>query len=232
MSQYADIVARAEHVLERCRSATRRSGRAEDAVTLVAVAKTHQLDRAQAVLSAGVRDIGENRVQEAEEKWGGPEREQVVLHLVGRLQRNKARPALDLFDVIHSCDSLRLAERLSRLVGERSLSVLLEVNVSGEPQKAGFGPEEIRRDLASLATLPGLCLQGLMTVAPASRSPEEARPYFAALRHLSEELRGQYPALGGILSMGMTDDFEVAIEEGATLVRVGRAIYGERGLPG
>ncbi len=232
MSPYADIVARTEYVLERCRSATRRSGRAEEAVTLVAVAKTHPLDRAQAVLAAGVRDIGENRVQEAEEKWGGAECEHVVLHLIGRLQRNKARPALQLFDVIHSCDSLRLAERLSRLVGERSVSVLLEVNVSGEPQKAGFGPEALRRELESLAALPGLRLQGLMTVAPLTRSPEEARPHFAALRHLSEELRGQFPALGGTLSMGMTDDFEVAIEEGATLVRVGRAIYGERGSAG
>jgi len=232
MSEYDDIAARAERVLKRCREATFRSGRAEEAVTLVAVAKTQPLDRAQAVLAAGVRNIGENRVQEAQKKWEGPERGRVQLHLVGRLQRNKARPAVALFDVVHSCDSLRLADRLSRLVGEGSLDVLLEVNVGGEPQKAGFGPEELRREIKHLVALPGLRLQGLMTIAPATRSSKDARPHFAALRQLGEELRGQYPALGTTLSMGMTDDFEAAIEEGATLVRIGRAIYGDGGSPG
>ncbi|MDQ3327582.1 MAG: YggS family pyridoxal phosphate-dependent enzyme [Chloroflexota bacterium] len=232
MSQYDEIAARAERVLDRCRAASRRSGRAEDAVILVAVAKTQPLDRARAVLAAGVRDIGENRVQEAQEKWGGPERARVRLHLVGGLQRNKARSAVALFDVVHSCDSLRLADRLSRMVGAGSLDVLLEVNVAGEPQKAGFAPMALRREIELLAALPGLQLRGLMTIAPATQSSEAARPHFAALRQLSDELRGQHPALGENLSMGMTDDFEAAIEEGATLVRVGRAIYGERNSHG
>jgi pyridoxal phosphate enzyme (YggS family) len=197
-------------------------------VCLIAVSKTVPRERALAVLEAGVGDLGENRVQEADEKWGGPGPPPARLHMVGRLQRNKARRAVELFGAIHSCDSHRLAERLS-LVGEgRRVPVLLEVNVGGEASKAGFTAAELRGAFEALVALPNLRLLGLMTVAPATRDPEDARGCFVSLRRLGEELRRLSPSLGAELSMGMTDDFEVAIEEGATMVRVGRAIYGAR----
>ncbi len=221
----------AARVLERCSNATVRSGRAPGAVRLVAACKTQPLERALAVTRAGVTDLGENRVQEAEAKWGITLESGVVLHMIGQLQRNKVRRALALFDTVHSCDSLEVARRISDLAGDRAASVLLQVNVAAEPTKAGFSPAELRAQLAHIATLPGLNLGGLMTLAPAFGDAEGARPVFQQLRLLSEELRAEYPALGNDLSMGMTDDYEVAIEEGATMVRVGRAIYGERPLP-
>ncbi len=176
-------------------------------------------------------DLGENRVQEAEAKWGNTREPGLILHMIGQLQRNKVRRALALFDTIHSCDSLEVARRISDLVGDRSATVLLQVNVAAEPTKAGFSPAELRAQLAHITTLPGLKLGGLMTIAPAFGDAERARPVFEALRLLSDELRAEHPALGDDLSMGMTDDYEVAIEEGATIVRIGRAIYGERPLP-
>lgn len=243
----SEITANARHVLDRCRKAAVRAGRRPEEVTLVAAAKTQPIECAAAVLDAGVTAIGENRVQEAEAKWAGTERERVTLHLIGRLQRNKARAAVGLFDLIHSCDSLRLAERLSSLAGAEAVPVLLEVNIADEPTKAGFSPAALREAMPALAALPGLRLDGLMAIpppAPATGYDREVTPrgclegglsgtgagtrrYHAALRALSEEMRAAYP-LGPALSMGMTDDFEDAIEEGATIVRVGRAIYGER----
>ncbi len=229
MSSVADNVRR---VLEECVRAATRAGRDPGSTTVIAVTKTHPLERVLEAWEAGIRDFGENRVQEAETKWSGHIPEAARLHMIGRLQRNKARRALELFDTIHSCDSLELARRLSRLAGEPggrgTARVLLEVNTGGESTKAGFSPAELAHAMADLVVLPSLELRGLMTVAPVVPSMEEARPYFSSLRKLSELLRNRHPELGPELSMGMTDDYPVAIEEGATLVRVGRAIFGAR----
>jgi PLP dependent protein len=233
-------------VRERIAAAARRAGRSPEEITLIAVTKTHPARRIAAALAAGIEDCGENRVQEAEEKIpllveAGPR-----WHLIGHLQRNKARRAAALFDMIHSLDSLRLAEALNRhveeqsLLGQRRLPVLLQVNVSGEASKEGFdlvgGVNNQSALLSLIATarqivaLPHLKVEGLMTVAPYADDPEQARPVFRMLRALQTELSRQIPeASWQHLSMGMTGDFEVAIEEGATLVRVGRAIFGERG---
>jgi pyridoxal phosphate enzyme (YggS family) len=153
-------------------------------------------------------------------------------HLIGPLQSNKARRAMELFDVIETVDSLDLARRLDRVAGEvqpgRRLSVLLQVNVDADAAKSGFVGAELERDLAAILALPALSVDGLMTVGRLVDDPELARPTFVALRTLSERLRARHAGLGPHLSMGMTDDFEVAVEEGATLVRLGRAIFGAR----
>lgn len=228
--QHTEIVENARRVLERCEAAAQRSGRDSDSVRVVAVTKTQPRSQAIAVLEAGIAHIGENRVQEAEEKWSGLVRREFTLHMIGRLQRNKARRAALLFDVIQSCDSLQLARRLSALQQDPPVRVLLEVNMSGEESKTGFEPLDLQSELSEILSLSNLRLDGLMTIAPATRTPEDTRPYFRRLRRLSEDLRAKYDGLGANLSMGMTGDFEVAIEEGATIVRVGRAIYGERPL--
>ena len=154
---------------------------------------------------------------------------------MGHLQRNKAARALELFDVIQSLDSMGLAERLDRLVAERGtrggaqrLPALLQVNVDADPAKEGFAPADLERDLAAILALPHLDVRGLMTVGLLTPDPEVARATFVGLRALSETLRSSHPALGAELSMGMSDDFEVAVEEGCTLVRIGRALFGER----
>lgn len=236
-------------VQERMVAAARRADRNPAEVTLIAVTKTHQAALIAEALAAGVADCGENRVQEAEEKIPLLSVAGVRWHLIGHLQRNKARRAAALFDMVHSVDSLRLAEMLDRQVAEhraqqatpdqRRLPVLLQVNVSGEASKEGFalpGGLEQQATLpaffetaAQIAALPQLDVQGLMTVAPYSDDPADARPTFRALRLLRDELaRRVQRASWQHLSMGMTGDFEVAIEEGATLVRVGRAIFGVR----
>jgi len=186
-------------------------------------------------VEAGLRDIGENIVQGAalRRRQLGALDEAVCWHFIGHLQTNKAKAAVEAFDIIESVDSLRLAETLDRrtegLQGGRPhgsiprLPVLLEVNVAREASKFGFGPSEVSAAVSAIARLPNLELRGLMTVAPAVRDPEEVRPVFCTLRQLAE-------ANGLVeLSMGMTDDFEVAVEEGATMVRIGRALFGERG---
>ncbi len=193
------------------------------------------VERLHAAVAAGLSALGENRVQEAAAKVEAlPE---VEWHLVGHLQANKASRALALFDVIQSVDSPELAQRLDRLVAERSggqgrqvgrLPVYLQANVDADPEKSGFAPEVLERSLEVLAALPNLELRGLMTVGQLGTAPEDARGTFVRLRELSSRLRSRLPALGAGLSMGMTDDFEIAVEEGATLVRVGRAIFGER----
>jgi PLP dependent protein len=201
-------------------------------VELVAVSKTVPPERVRAAVSAGLTVLGENRVQEAESKVGAVSG--ATWHLVGRLQSNKARKAVELFDVIESVDSLELAVRLDRLaaeVGRANLPAYLQVNVDRDAAKAGFTPEDLARDMAALAALPTLRLEGLMTVGLVAGSADEARPTFVRLRELSESLRsrsGGAVALGPGLSMGMSDDFETAVEEGATLVRVGRALFGAR----
>lgn len=237
------IAQRIEAVHERMATAARRAGRDPAAITLVAVTKTHPPEIIAQAIAAGVRHLGENRVQEAQAKITAlaAERQRVTWHLIGHLQRNKAKTAAGLFDTIHSLDSLRLAETLNRQLEaqNRRLPVLLQVNVSGEASKEGFdlpgGPENqahlpiFLAEVKQILALAHLQVQGLMTIAPLVSDPEEARPVFATLRQLRDLLARRFPSADWHhLSMGMTDDFEVAIEEGATLVRVGRAIFGER----
>jgi PLP dependent protein len=256
---------RIAHIQQRIATAARRAGRDPTQVTLVAVSKTHGPEEVAAAYAAGLRVFGENRVEEA-----APKAEAVARlvapaalpswHMIGHLQSRKAEDVLPWASMVHSVDSVKLAQRLSRFVtadhaghSERSeesptqatrdssvqtahlrmtdprLPILLEVNVSGEASKYGFRAEELPAAVEVIAALPGLTLQGLMTMAPIADDPEEARSIFAALRLLRDEMARRYPALDWRhLSMGMTDDFEGAIEEGATLVRVGRAIFGER----
>ncbi len=180
-----------------------------------------------AAVAAGLTTLGENRVQEAEAK-APVLPDSVAWHLVGALQSNKAARALALFDVIQSVDSPSLAERLARLAEGREVRVLLQVNVDGDEAKGGFEPDVVAEALPGILALPGMRVEGLMTVGRLVRQPEEARATFIRLRELSQRLRSSHPALGMELSMGMTEDFEVAVEEGATIVRVGRALFGSR----
>lgn len=199
---------------------------------LVGVSKTVSLDQLQAAAAAGITVLGENRVQETMTKVAGLPR--VEWHLIGQLQGNKAGRALELFQVIQSVDSVNLAERLSRLsieAGGPPQRVLLQVNVDADPAKAGFLAESLDAVLGGLLELRGLQFDGLMTVGRFVDHAEDARPTFVSLRRLSERLRAGYPALGAELSMGMSLDFEVAVEEGSTLVRVGRALFGDRPTP-
>lgn len=219
-----------EAVLARIVAAAARAGRDPSGVTLVAVSKTVPAARLRAAVAAGYDLLGENRVQEAEAK--APEVTGPAWHLVGPLQSNKARRALDLFDVIQSVHDLDLARRLDRLAAESSgrapVKVLLQVNVDRDPAKAGFDPDALLGATAELDACPGLDVRGLMTIGHLVDDPADARPTFVALRELSVRLRDRWPRLGAELSMGMSDDFEVAVEEGATIVRVGRALFGER----
>jgi len=196
-------------------------------VLLVAVTKTVGVDRIREAVVCGLRVLGENRVQEARAKV--PEVPGVSWHLVGSLQRNKVKEALRLFEVIHSLDSLGLAEEISRRAegGSSSpLEALVQVNISGEPQKHGVPPEDAAGLLVQALRLPGLRVRGLMGMGPLVPDPEAARPYFRRLREVRDRLRETLDVEGlEDLSMGMTDDFEVAIEEGATIVRVGRALF-------
>ena len=234
-------------VRERIAAAAGRAGRDGDSVRLIAVTKTHPLELVRAAAAGGVRDVGENRVQEASEKHAAWEGEPLRWHLIGHLQRNKARRAAEIFDLIHSIDRVRLAETLDRYTAESGrgagkgrLPVLLQVNIAGEAQKEGFdlpGGLDNREQLGAfyaavehIVSLPHLEVRGLMTIAPYVAEPETVRPVFRGLRELRDELARRFPAASWHeLSMGMTGDFEIAVEEGATLVRVGRAIFGERG---
>jgi pyridoxal phosphate enzyme (YggS family) len=241
------IAERINTIRERVAVAAVRAGRNPGDVTLVAVTKTQPPEAVAEAVAAGAIDLGENRVQEALPKIAAlGDRARLHWHLIGHLQRNKARGAAEQFDLVHSLDSVRLAEALDRAAaplvaaGGPPLAVLLQVNVSGEASKDGFDlPSGIANtvqfptflaDVAQILALPHLQVQGLMTIAPWSPNPEAARPVFRALRELRDDLAGRFPAANWQhLSMGMTDDFEIAIEEGATLVRVGRAIFGARG---
>lgn len=232
----AVIATRYRRVRARIEDAARRSGRDPAAVTLVVVTKAFDPTAVRAALAAGALDLGENYVQEAVRKMealesdvaSDPER---VLrwHFVGRLQQNKAAKAARLFDVIHTLDSEALGRRLDGIGARRArkIHVLVEVNTGGEPSKAGVQYRDAGDLVRTLTTLEHLRVDGLMTIPPFSLDPEASRPYFRALASLRNDL-----ALRGFdlphLSMGMTDDYEVAIEEGATIVRVGRGIFGER----
>jgi len=213
-------------------AACARAGRAPGTATLVAVSKTVPVERLRLAQAAGHDTLGENRVQEAAGKI--PALGPASWHLVGQLQRNKAAKAVELFDVVESVDSVALAQRLDRLVRERParagdrLPIYLQVNVDEDPAKAGFAPDELGRELGTLLALPHVEVRGLMTVGFFTGGGEAARPTFARLRQLSQRLRAADERLGDGLSMGMTDDYEIAIEEGSTLVRVGRALFGER----
>ena len=210
-------------IRERIEHACRRAERSTCEVTLVGVTKGHPAEAVEEACAAGLLDVGENRVQEAQAKIEALASRGVRprWHLIGHLQTNKAKTASNLFAIIHSVDSLRLAQALSRQA-EEPVSILLEVNVAQEASKFGFTPDELSQAFSDIAALPHLDVRGLMTVAPLAADPERVRPVFRRLRELRDELGLRE------LSMGMTDDFEVAIEEGATMVRVGRAIFGPR----
>jgi hypothetical protein len=245
------IAQRISAIQERIAAAARRAGRNPDEVRLVAVTKTHPPELIAQAVAAGVHDLGENRIQEAEGKVNALAtlEPRPTWHLIGHLQRNKAKTAVGLFDIVHSLDSLRLAETLNRHAAaraiaedQRPLPVLLQVNVSGEASKEGFdlpgGPEhtaqwpQFQAEVEQILALSHLQIRGLMTIAPFADDPEVARPVFRTLRTLRATLAQQFPqADWAHLSMGMTDDFEVAIEEGATIVRIGRAIFGARAEP-
>jgi len=222
-----EIDANIARVRARIAEAALRGGRRPESVQLVAVTKTVGPERIREAVACGLRVFGENRVQEARAKVS--EVPGVSWHLIGSLQRNKIKEALRLFEVIHSVDSVGLAEELSRRSmerGTRRAEVLLQVNISQEPQKHGVAPEEAERVVGAVLELQGLRLRGLMGMAPLVETPEAARPSFRRLRELRDRLGEAFPEAGVCeLSMGMTDDFEVAIEEGATIVRVGRALF-------
>jgi PLP dependent protein len=217
-------------VVENIRSAAARVGRDPDDVRLVAVSKTVPATRVRAAVAAGLTLLGENRVQEAAAK--APVVQGARWHLVGPLQSNKARRAVELFDTVQSVDSPAIADRLDRIAAELRprdpLPVLLQVNVDDDPAKAGFAPADLVDTVRELLDLPHLRIDGLMTIGRLVTDAEEARPTFAALRELSARLSAADARLGPELSMGMTDDYVVAVEEGATIVRVGRALFGER----
>ena len=217
-------------VLERMAAASHRAGRDPGSVTLVAVSKTIDAEALRDAVAAGLDLLGENRVQEALAKV--PEVPGARWQLVGPLQSNKARRALEVFDSIATVDSVDLGRRLDRLVpevrSETRYPVLVQVNVAQDPAKAGFAPDDLEAALPELLELPHLAVRGLMTVGRLTTDAGETRRTFSGLRELAERCRARWPELGPDLSMGMTDDFEIAIEEGATIVRVGRALFGER----
>ena len=227
------LAVRLADVRARLAAATQRSGRQADQVRLIAISKTHPASVVQQAIELGATDLGENRVQEAEGKIAEIGREKVRWHLVGHLQANKSRRAVSLFDVIHSLDTVDLARRLDRLCvedGRDSLPVLIQVDLGHEETKSGIDESEITHLVESLGPLTRVKLIGLMTLPPFFDDPEQSRPFFRRLRELRDELnqRGAFGDRTGELSMGMTHDFEVAIEEGATMVRVGTAIFGAR----
>ena len=218
-----------ERVRLRIAQTAAKVGRAVDEIELVAISKTHDAVKVREAIEAEQRLFGESRVQEARVKI--PELpSNLRWHFVGHLQKNKIRHALPLFELIHSVDSLALAQDINRIAEEDGLHprVLLEVNVAGEGSKFGFTPEKLREDLENLLALPRLSILGLMTIPPIADEAEASRKYFVELRELRDRLQTEFHVDLAQLSMGMTQDFAIAVEEGATLVRVGTAIFGER----
>ncbi len=225
-------------IQERILSAATRASRNASDVALMAVTKTLPVERVVEAYQAGQRLFGENRVQEFAEKFGAlTALHDATFHLIGHLQSNKASKAAELFYAIDSLDSAKLAERLNTAAGKvgKTLNVLMEINVGGEAAKSGLAPDslELERILAGAPTWKHLRIRGLMTVPPFTEDPEGARPYFRQLRELRDRLAARHlPAIEfGALSMGMSHDFEVAIEEGSTCVRIGTAIFGDRPKP-
>lgn len=233
-SDTEDLEGRLAHVRSRIASAAQRSGRTSDDVQLIAVSKTHPPPVLREAIAAGVTDLGENRIQEADEKIEEVGREAARWHLIGHLQSNKARRTVQLFDVMHSLDSVPLAQKLDRACHDlrrEQLPVLIQVDLGHEATKSGIDESELPQLIEAVKSCARLSLIGLMTLPPFFDDAELTRPFFVKLR----ELRDRFATLGafgnrmGELSMGMTHDFEVAIEEGATMVRVGTAIFGARG---
>lgn len=217
-------------VRERIAAACARAGRREESVRLIAVSKTFAAQQIREAYQAGLRDFGENRVQEAAAKRLALQDLDITWHLIGHLQSNKAARACELFDWIHSVDSLNLGEKLDRTqaASGKRLPILLEVNLGGEASKSGVAEEEAMALAAALCERSSLDLRGLMLIPPFSEDPDQARPFFRRLRELAEKLRAAGEPGITELSMGMSHDFEVAIEEGATMIRVGTAIFGVR----
>jgi pyridoxal phosphate enzyme (YggS family) len=218
-----------EHVRAQIADAVKKKGRSPDDIELVAISKTHDAEKVREAYEAGQILFGESRVQEARAKipllpsglrW----------HFVGHLQKNKIRHALPLFELFHSVDSLALAQEMNRIANEDGMHprVLLEVNVAGEGSKFGFKPETVRAEMELLLALPRLSIEGLMIIPPVAEEAEASRKYFVRLRELRAVLEKEFDVRLPHLSMGMTNDFPIAVEEGATLVRVGTAIFGER----
>ncbi len=226
-----DVAANARRVLEHVAAAAERAGRKPESVLLIAVSKTKPPEQIRAAVRAGVRALGENYVQEARAKIAALG-QVASWHLVGHLQRNKAREAAALFDLIQTLDGLPLAHRLDRIGRERGAPVrtLIEVNLAAESSKSGVAPPELPAFLDALGEFEGLRVEGLISIPPPPQQPEDSRLHFRALRQLREKLAGRTPPNVELheLSMGMSDDFEIAIAEGATMVRVGRAIFGPR----
>ena len=224
------IADRLTAVRRRIAAAATASARDPSAVTLIAVGKTFPAEIVRAAVVAGATDLGENRVQEAVVKK--PEVAGGRWHLIGPLQRNKARAALEVFDLIQTVDRFEIADRLQRLLEdhwpERHLEVLLEINIGSEPQKAGAIPEDAKELFEHVAGCDRLVVRGLMAIPPWEDDPEASRPYFRALRELRDRLQTEVGVTLPELSMGMSHDFEVAVAEGATMVRVGTAIFGAR----
>jgi PLP dependent protein len=229
MASIAENLGRVRRIITQ---AAAKVGRSENGIELVAIAKTHPVERIRDAVEAGQTLFGESRVQEARAKI--PELpSNLRWHFVGHLQKNKIRHALQLFELFHGVDSLALAQEMNRIAAEEGghARVLLEVNVAGEGSKFGFKPETVRVEMESLLALPRLSIEGLMCIPPLAEEAESSRKYFVQLRELRDSLEKEFDVKLVQLSMGMTQDFWVAVEEGATLVRVGTAIFGERKRP-
>ncbi len=217
-------------IRDRISDAAGRSGRGLTDVTLVAVTKAHPIEAVQAALSHGLFDLGENRTEELEWKRAAVEEGRVQWHMIGHVQRRKAPRLVGVADLVHSIDSVRLAERLSNAAVEagKVVSVLVQVNTSGEESKGGFRGDGLKDEVRRVLDLPGLEIRGLMTMAPLTDDEALLRRTFEGVRMLHEELRAFAGYCGEHLSMGMTNDFEIAIEEGSTMIRIGTALFGKR----
>lgn len=220
-----------ENVEEKIQEACRRSGRNREDITLIAVSKTKPIETLQHAYDLGVRVFGENKVQELSEKYDALP-DDIHWHMIGHLQRNKIKYIIGKTELIHSVDSFRLAEAIEKEAAKRNLTVdvLMEVNIAREESKFGLLPEEVDEFIEKVQKLPHLQVKGLMTIAPFVENPEENREVFAQLKKLSVDIatKNAHNITMSILSMGMTNDYQIAIEEGATMIRVGTGIFGAR----
>ena len=226
-----ELKQRLEQVRERIRKACESCQRDPNSVRLVAVSKTVATDIVKEAIEAGVTHLGENYVQEARDKFKALVQYRISWHFIGHLQSNKAKYAVRLFDLIHTVDSLKLAQELDKqaVKVDKIQQILVQVNISAEDTKSGISVDEAPRLISEISRMKNLAVKGLMTMPPYFYQPEKVRPFFAALRKLRDQIGQTQPNVSlSELSMGMTGDFEVAIEEGATLVRIGTAIFGER----
>ena len=225
----SSILDNLERVREQIAQAAAKAGRDVKDVALVAITKTHPAENVREAVEAGQILFGESRVQEARAKISEVS-SNIRWHFVGHLQKNKVRQALPLFEMIHSVDSLALAQDINRIAEEEGLypRVLLEVNVAGEGSKFGFAPDDLRKQMEALLALPRLSIEGLMCIPPLAVESEDSRKFFVEVRELRDSVEKEFSMKLPQLSMGMTQDFPIGIEEGATLVRVGTAIFGER----